>query len=370
MATMNVMQLFALARDDESHGSVRILHLIVLLVCWTLGTWAATAHAKPGDVAGAAVPTWRAPLTDIANVLDPAQAARIHFKLVDLQAQRGVRPAVLIVPNTGTEAIERYATAAFDQWTGTATGGADGQADGLLLLLSVEPRSLRIATGRGLDARVPDAVATRISNEQAKPLLSEEDYFRGIDTALDALAVQLGGPLTERPEVAATPLAFARNSLELPDNTGLSRLTAYDIAGFALMVVLLGLAAYRWRAMRLCSVGLAVLAGAVTVTNLFGSEALIHGVTGVAALVIGVLVFAITLAGMRRALDRGLRDFSLRWLAVAGLTAAMAWQAKGSLIPVAITALLAMLFAFMPTNDGRRLSGNDDRDNGDLPEGW
>lgn len=362
------MQLFALAlvRTKSAHTG-RLWHLVVLLACWTLGLLAvAAAHARPGDVVQVAVPAWQAPMTDLANVLDPAQAARIQYKLADFQAQRGVHAAVLIVPSAGAEPIDRYASVVFDRWT----MGADGKDDGLLLLVSVKQRRMGIEVGRSLDARVPDAVAARISDEQAKPLLSEEEYFSAIDAAIDALAVQLGGPLVERPEVAATPLVFARNSIDLPDSAKTAWLTAYEIGGFAFMVMLLGLAAYRWRTMRLCSAGLAVLAGAVAVTNFFGSEALIHGVTGVAALVIGALVLTITFAGMRRALERGLRDFSLRWLAVAGLTAAMAWQAKGSLIPVAITALLAVLFAFMPAKDNRRLSGSDDRDNGDLPEGW
>ncbi|MES2530644.1 MAG: TPM domain-containing protein [Pseudomonadota bacterium] len=358
------MQLFALAHSKPVDAG-RLPHLIVVLVWWALGLLAATAaHARPGDAV--AIPALQAPLTDLANVLDPAQTARIHYKLADFQAQRGIHPTVLIMPSVGSEPIDRYASVVFDRWAQST----NGQDDGLLLLVAVEQQRMGIEVGRGLDARVSDALATRIADEQVKPLLSDDDYFSAIDAAIDALAAQLGGPLAERPEVAATPLVFARSSIDLPDGAKAARLTVYEIGGFAVMVVLLGFAAYRWRAMRLCSAGLAALAGTVAVTNFFGSETLIHGVTGAAALVIGALVLTITFAGMRRALERGLRDFSLRWLAVAGLTAAMAWQAKGSLIPVAITAVLAVLFAFMPTNDYRRLSGNDDRDNGDLPEGW
>lgn len=360
------MQSFAFALT-RSAISTRVGYLVVLLVCSTLGLWAATSvHAQPASVALTGVPAVRAPLTDSANVLDPAQAARIHYKLADFQAQRGVHPTVLIVQDTGTETLARYATRVVER----GALGAEGQDDHMLLLVAVNQRAIHIATGRGLDARMPGAVALRIADEQAKPLFNDDEYADGIDAALDALAVQLGGALAQRPEVAGTPWMFARDSVAPPRQPGAGWLVALEMVGFAVLVALLGYAAYRWRAMRLCTVGLTVLAAAVAVTNLFGSDTLIYGVSSVAVLLIGAFVLTITFDGMRRALARGLRDFSLRWLAVAGLTAVMAWQARGSLIPVVITALLTMLFAFMPTRDKGRLSGSDDRDNGDLPEGW
>lgn len=348
-------------------GSSRILH-VVLLVCGMLALMAgAAAQVRAGDAAKIALPEWRAPIADMANVLNPAELARVQFKLADLQAQRGIHPAVLIVPGTGSEPVERYTSAVFDHWTSST----EGQDDNVLLLVSIDQRRMHIEAGRGLDARVPSAVVTRIANEQARPLLGDEDYFSGIDTAIDALAVQLGGPLPERPEVAATPLVFARNSIDTSDSGTKAGLTMYDLAAFGVMIVLLGYAAYRWRTMRMCSGGLVVLAAAIAVTRFFGSETLIHGVTGIAAAAVGVLVLVFALAGVRRTLQRGgLRDFSLRWLAVAGLTAVMAWQAKGNWIPVVITALIAMVFAFASSGDRRPSADSGDRDNGDLPEGW
>ncbi len=328
---------------------------------------AATGQVRTGGTAKVAMPEWDAPIADLANVLNPAEFARIQYKLADLQAQRGIHPAVLIIPGTGSEPVERYASTLFDRWT-TRT---EGQDDNLLMLVAIDQHRMHIETGRSLDARVPDAVATRIADEQAQPALGEEDYFGGIDAAIDALAVQLGGPLPERPEVAATPLVFAKTSLDTSSSTLKRGLTMYELAALGAIIVLLGYAAYRWRTMRMCSGGLMVLAAAIAVTHFFDSETLIHGVTGVAAAAVGALVLFFALAGMRRTLERGgLRDFSLRWLAVAGLTAAMAWQAKGNWIPVVITALLAMLFAFAPSGDRRPSSDGADRDNGDLPEGW
>lgn len=360
------MQPFASALSSST-GTLRVRYLVALLVCWTLGLWAATSvHAQPASGTLAAIPAWRAPLTDSANVLDPAQAARIHYKLADFQAQRGVHPSVLIVQDTGAETLERYAA----RVAGRGVLDAEGQDDHMLLLVSVSQRAMHIATGRGLEARMPAAVALRIADERAKPLLNDDEYADGIDAALDALAVQFGGALAQRPEVAGTPWMFARDATAPPEQPDAGWFVALEMVGSAVLAALLGYAAYRWRAMRLCAAGLTVLAVAVAVTNLFGSDTLIYGVSSVAALLIGAFVLTITFDGMRRALARGLRDFSLRWLAVAGLTAVMAWQARGSLIPVAITALLAMLFAFMPARDKGRLSGSDDRDNGDLPEGW
>ncbi len=364
------MQFFAIPRT-ASIGSLRILRIV--LFAWGMLALVATAMGQvrtaelAKELAKIAVPAWQGPVADMANVLNPAEIARIRYKLADLQMQRGIYPAVLIVPGTGSQSIERYASVVFDHWV----SNTEGRGDNLLLLVSVAQHRMHIGIGRSLDVRMPDAVAARIADEQAKTPFSDEDYFGGIDKAIDALAVQLGGPLLERPEVAATPLVFARNSIDTSDSHRSGGLTMYDMAGFGLMVVLLGYPVYRWRTMRLCSGGLVVLAAAFAVTHFFGSETLIHGVTGVAATAVGALVLFFALAGMRRTLERGgVRDFTLRWLAVAGLTSAMAWQARDNWIPVVITALLAMLFAFAPSGDRRPSADSGDRDNGDLPEGW
>lgn len=379
---MFAMQLLALAHHLTTRCVVppqRFVGAIFWLGMLT-GVGHSSIHAAPSDRAApikaqqvapapAPMPALQTPVTDLANVLDPAQRVRLEYKLADLRAQRGVSPAVLIVQDTGADPIARYAARVL---AGAARSSVESQDNALLLMVSVGVRRMRVAVGTGLDGRVPDALAERISDEQAKTLLQEEDYFGGIDAAIDALALQLGGALAIRPEVAGTPAAFVRSALSESDpESNATQFTPYHLAGFGLLLLgLLGYTGYRWHTMRLCTAGFAALVGSLAVTHLFGSDALVFGVTGVVATVIGALVLAVSFRGMRRTLQRGdLRDFGLRWLAVAGLTAAMAWQAKGNWIPVVITALLAMLFAFMPTGE-RRTPLSDNRDDGDLPEGW
>ena len=72
--------------------------------------------------------------------------------------------------------------------THKAWGVGDAACDtGVLLLLSVEDRKMRVVTGRGARARVSDQLAKRITGS-LKPLLRRGDY----DGAVRAAVARLG----------------------------------------------------------------------------------------------------------------------------------------------------------------------------------
>ncbi len=142
--------------------------------------------------ADVAVPPLRARVTDLASTLAPQAQSALEQKLAAFEARKGSQLAVLIVPTTQPETIEQYSIRVVDQWK----LGRKGIADGVLLLIAKDDRTLRIEVGRGLEGALPDITAKRIEAEYIVPRFRAGDYAGGVDAGVDRiLAVIDGEPL-------------------------------------------------------------------------------------------------------------------------------------------------------------------------------
>lgn len=141
-----------------------------------------------------AVPPLTSPVTDVAGILAPDQAAALDAKLRAFEQGKGSQVAVLIVPSTRPEEIEQYGVRVAETWK----LGRAGVDDGALLLVATEDRRVRIEVGYGLEGTLPDAIANRIIDEDIVPRFRSGDYYGGISTGVDRmLRVIEGEPLPE-----------------------------------------------------------------------------------------------------------------------------------------------------------------------------
>ena len=163
-------------------GSRRLPCWLAAAALWLL--LAASALAQP-----VAVPALDAPVVDTAGALDAATRQRLVERALALQQRKGSQLQVLVVPTTGGEPIEAYARRVFDVWR----IGRQGVDDGVLLLVALNDRRVRIEPGYGLEGAVPDAVANRIIDEYLVPRFRAGDYAGGIDAASAALAGLIEG---------------------------------------------------------------------------------------------------------------------------------------------------------------------------------
>ncbi len=150
-----------------------------------LGAWLLVAAAwQPAfgqDLV--AVPPLRAPVTDLTGTLTPDQVAALDAKLRAFATSRGSQVAVLIVPTTRPEEIEQYSIRVVEQWK-LGRGKVD---DGVLLLVAVEDRRVRIEVGYGLEGALPDAIANRIIQQDITPSFRRGDYYGGITDGVDRI---------------------------------------------------------------------------------------------------------------------------------------------------------------------------------------
>jgi uncharacterized protein len=144
-------------------------------------------------------------ITDSANVLSPADKRALEDKLAAFETAHGSQIAIVVVPSVKPEPIEDYANRIGNTWK----IGRAGIGDGLLIVVAVEDKRVRIEVFRALEGAIPDATAKRIIREQIAPRFKTNDYAGGLAAALDAIFKQIeGGGIAPVEPRAPTGRAF------------------------------------------------------------------------------------------------------------------------------------------------------------------
>lgn len=157
-------------------GSLRLFACALLASC-ALNALAACPLEAP-----------RLRVTDTGNVLG-AKASAVADKLAGYQVATGHQVVVLVVPSLGADtSIEECAVTVFKQWR----LGGKGIDDGVLLLVGVKERKMRIEVGYGLEGTLTDAQSSRIIHEVMGPMFARGEYADGLDRGLDAIMAVIG----------------------------------------------------------------------------------------------------------------------------------------------------------------------------------
>jgi uncharacterized protein len=133
-------------------------------------------------------------VSDYAGLLPPADRAALETKLEGIERASGNQFAIAIFKNLEGDSLEDFAIRLADQWK----MGKKGVDNGLLLLLFVEDRKIRIEVGYGLEGNIPDIKAGRAIRDVMAPRFREGDFTGGLNAAVDTLDVAArGGKLPE-----------------------------------------------------------------------------------------------------------------------------------------------------------------------------
>ncbi len=157
-----------------------------------LATAVAIAPAARADLVP--VPPLERRVTDLTATLDDAQRQQLERRLAEFEAGKGSQIAILIVPTTRPEDIEQFSIRVAEQWK----LGRKGIDDGVLLVVAIEDRSLRLEVGYGLEGAVPDAIAKRLVSDVITPYFRQGDYYGGLQAGIERLIGVIDGePLPE-----------------------------------------------------------------------------------------------------------------------------------------------------------------------------
>ena len=143
--------------------------------------------------AGPEIPSPQGEVTDLVGILDGGTRQELTRLIREVRDRTTAEIAILIVPTTSPETIEDYSVAVFDRWK----IGQRGQDNGLLFLVAIQDRRLRITTGYGLEGILPDGKVGGIRDREVVPLFRAGRYAEGILRGTQALATVILGQSSE-----------------------------------------------------------------------------------------------------------------------------------------------------------------------------
>lgn len=128
-------------------------------------------------------------INDEAGVLTLEQKAELESLAVTYEAESGNEIAVLTVPELIEETIEEKAVKVFEEWG----VGKKGKDNGVLLILAIKDREVRLEVGYGLEGVLTDIRSEQIINEVMVPELRNENYFGAIKGAMTRIMAIAAG---------------------------------------------------------------------------------------------------------------------------------------------------------------------------------
>jgi uncharacterized protein len=186
------------------------------------------------------IPPLTGPVNDFARVIDPASAQDLERRILSLKKATGDVVVVATVPTIKPSAsIEEYAVKMFEN--GGRGIGEKGKDNGLLVLVAVEDRKVRIETGYDIEGMITDGFAGQTIREVIAPAFRAGRYGPGLVAAttrlINRIAEQRGVTLQNVPPTpaAARPERSRRRT---------------NIAPFVVLIIILLLATRRRRRRR------------------------------------------------------------------------------------------------------------------------
>jgi uncharacterized protein len=136
------------------------------------------------------------PVVDQAGLLSRQVQGQLTRALVEIKRLTGNEIAVLIVQSLEGESIDGYSIKVTDKWK----LGTKDKDNGVLFLISVKDRKMRIEVGQGLEGSLPDARAGQIIRE-IQPYFKQGEYKSGIILGVSEIAKNIGVKLQNAPRV-------------------------------------------------------------------------------------------------------------------------------------------------------------------------
>jgi uncharacterized protein len=156
-----------------------LVHLLLLA-----GSFSPTVFAQRAIPAHGGV--W---VHDEAGVLDPATRQELEYALKAERDSTSNQIAVLIIPSLEGDDIDLYANRVFREWK---LGTAD-KDNGVLFLIAINDRKMRIEVGFGLEGVLTDALSSRINRNEVAPYFRQGNYNDGIKAGVLAVIKSIKG---------------------------------------------------------------------------------------------------------------------------------------------------------------------------------
>ena len=122
-------------------------------------------------------------VVDQADVIDAPTQQRLEGWLKELEQKTTAQVKVLTVKTLGDEDVVSFSQRHIVAWK----LGQKGKDNGALIVLSLEPRRVRIHTGYGLEGALPDSWCGTLSRDAAAHFFKTGDYSAGLEKLTTAV---------------------------------------------------------------------------------------------------------------------------------------------------------------------------------------
>jgi uncharacterized protein len=152
----------------------------------------------------ASLPEFTAPVVDSIGRISAEVETQINSELISFQQSGGPQIAVAVINSTGNATPENYSIDLARTW-----GIGDKEKDnGVLLLIALEDRTLRIEVGSGVEGELTDVTAGRIVDSVMLPRLRANDVDGAVrDGARAVMQVWRGENAVLEPTVPSNTVA-------------------------------------------------------------------------------------------------------------------------------------------------------------------
>ncbi len=123
-------------------------------------------------------------INDFAHILNKKTKEKLDRLALELKQKTGVELVIVTIDSIKGEDIFDYSMDMFEKWG----IGQKGKDNGLLFLVDIKDKKLRINTGYGLEGILPDGLLGRIRDNYIIPYFKKGNYDAGILNGTMAIA--------------------------------------------------------------------------------------------------------------------------------------------------------------------------------------
>lgn len=134
-------------------------------------------------------------MNDYAGLLQPAERQGLESFLTEREATTGTQMAIALFRSLEGESLEDVANRLFQKWR----LGQKGLDNGVLLVVFVQDRKVRIEVGYGLEAVLTDAEADQIIRNAIAPRFRDGRYAAGLEAAVVAVYERIASGAPKAP---------------------------------------------------------------------------------------------------------------------------------------------------------------------------
>ena len=149
-------------------------------------------------------------VNDYTNTLTHEQTSALESKIAAFEQESTNEIGVVIIDSLQGDYIEHFAVKLFEEWG----IGKERKDNGVLILVAMSDRQMRIEVGYGLEGSLTDVEANWIVQNVMVPNFKENRYYEGIDQSVDKIIEITKGEF-EVPEDESTNSSISLLSIVL-----------------------------------------------------------------------------------------------------------------------------------------------------------